>query len=140
MRLLLALPLALAACTAYPAGAPSDPSATASPGTFERTLPLGEGTLLGDQYSLSFVDVTADSRCPVDVTCVWAGEAKVVVGPSHPTMRFRPDTLRLSGGRSDSMTVGPFVVKVARLDPAPRQGRTIAKADYRATFAVRRAR
>ncbi|SHI86350.1 hypothetical protein SAMN04488096_105147 [Mesonia phycicola] len=30
-----------------------------------------------DNYSILFKEVVADSRCPSDVTCVWAGEAKI---------------------------------------------------------------
>ncbi|MDO9445893.1 MAG: hypothetical protein Q7K37_11305, partial [Dehalococcoidia bacterium] len=31
----------------------------------------------GERLEVLFVGVTADSRCPVDVTCIWAGEARV---------------------------------------------------------------
>lgn len=34
-------------------------------------------------YSIQLVEVTEDSRCPSDVTCVWAGQAKVKVLISH---------------------------------------------------------
>ena len=40
--------------------------------------------LIGDQAKVAdieirFVEVLEDSRCPKDVNCVWAGEAKVVI-------------------------------------------------------------
>lgn len=41
-------------------------------------LPLGETYTL-DQVELVFVDVLSDSRCPKDVTCVWAGQAVALV-------------------------------------------------------------
>lgn len=41
-------------------------------------LPLGETYTL-DQAELVFVDVLSDSRCPKDVTCVWAGQAVALV-------------------------------------------------------------
>lgn len=131
MRLLLAVLPLLAACSLQvPAGSP--PSASG------RVLAVGEGMVLGDDYQLQFVDVAADSRCPAGVACVWEGEALVVVGPSHPLMRFRPDTLRLRGTRPDSLAVGPFVVTATRLDPYPTSTAPVAKARYRATFTVRR--
>ncbi|MFH1764671.1 MAG: hypothetical protein ABIF09_10810 [Gemmatimonadota bacterium] len=36
--------------------------------------------LEGSVLRFSFGEVLEDSRCPVDVTCVWAGNAKVVIG------------------------------------------------------------
>ncbi|MBW2961688.1 hypothetical protein [Mesonia aestuariivivens] len=33
----------------------------------------------GDGYCLTFKKMIADSRCPKDVTCVWAGEAKALL-------------------------------------------------------------
>ncbi|HEX9886089.1 MAG TPA: hypothetical protein VGA70_06355 [Longimicrobiales bacterium] len=44
---------------------------------FGETLAV-EGTVL----RISFTDVLGDSRCPSDVTCVWAGNASVQVGIS----------------------------------------------------------
>ncbi|HET8838204.1 MAG TPA: hypothetical protein VFM82_04340 [Flavobacteriaceae bacterium] len=39
---------------------------------------LGETIGFGNKW-VKFAKVLSDSRCPVDVTCVWAGEAKVLV-------------------------------------------------------------
>lgn len=36
-------------------------------------------TLKNGNYSISFLEVTEDSRCPSDVTCIWEGRAKVKV-------------------------------------------------------------
>jgi len=42
------------------------------------TVKLLEGESYNwEDYSLTFKEVVVDSRCPSDVTCVWAGEAKV---------------------------------------------------------------
>jgi len=40
---------------------------------------------VGDSYTsqnraIKFIEVLNDSRCPVDVSCVWAGQAKVRIG------------------------------------------------------------
>ena len=37
----------------------------------------GERVTLSDQSTLLYVKVIADSRCPPDVRCVWAGDAEV---------------------------------------------------------------
>lgn len=41
-------------------------------------LQQGEFLVFGNK-SLKFKEVVADSRCPKDVTCIWAGEAKVLI-------------------------------------------------------------
>lgn len=41
-------------------------------------IPLGE-TVHFEEVSVKFVSVLEDSRCPLDVQCIWAGEAKLVV-------------------------------------------------------------
>lgn len=45
---------------------------------YSSALPIGGILSFGDK-SLKFKEVVSDSRCPKDVTCVWAGEAKVRV-------------------------------------------------------------
>lgn len=47
----------------------------------EVTLQFGaEVSVGGSVLMVSFARVVEDSRCPVDVTCVWAGNATVEVG------------------------------------------------------------
>jgi len=45
---------------------------------FNSVLQGGEQLEFGDK-SIRFKEVISDSRCPKDVTCVWAGEAKVMI-------------------------------------------------------------
>ena len=94
-------------------------------------------TLKGTRLRIKFAAVENDSRCPSDVTCVWAGNAAV--------------QLQLSAGRgSKTVTLNtsrnsPFVreseyqgykVKLADLSPYPRSNRKIAAGDYTATLLV----
>jgi len=46
--------------------------------SFESLLSPGE-FLSFENKSIRFKEVISDSRCPKDVTCIWAGEAKVLV-------------------------------------------------------------
>ena len=45
---------------------------------FNSVLQAGEQLEFGDK-SIRFKEVISDSRCPKDVTCIWAGEAKVLI-------------------------------------------------------------
>ena len=46
--------------------------------SFESLLSPGEFFSF-ENKSIRFKQVVSDSRCPKDVTCIWAGEAKVLV-------------------------------------------------------------
>ncbi|GAA0715552.1 hypothetical protein GCM10009430_10130 [Aquimarina litoralis] len=42
-------------------------------------LKAGKKALFGNK-SIHFINVVEDSRCPTGVSCVWAGQAKVIIG------------------------------------------------------------
>ena len=46
--------------------------------SYSAVMQQGELLNFGNR-SLKFKDVISDSRCPKNVTCIWAGEAKVLV-------------------------------------------------------------
>lgn len=55
-------------------------SAQEAPGLRVHNRMLQQGELLNiGPGAITFVEVISDSRCPVDVTCVWAGEAKILL-------------------------------------------------------------
>ncbi len=46
----------------------------------EFTLPIGQSVVItGEDLDIKFVEVSEDSRCPKDVTCVWEGRVTAVV-------------------------------------------------------------
>jgi hypothetical protein len=46
---------------------------------YSSILQKGELLNFGDK-SVKFLKVISDSRCPEEVTCIWAGEAKLLIG------------------------------------------------------------
>ena len=88
----LLLPLALlAGCAATPAASshpetPMPPPTTTTPPATPpppaaRTLVLGvgEAATLDDGSRLTYLRLVNDSRCPLDVQCVWAGDAEIAL-------------------------------------------------------------
>ena len=46
----------------------------------EFSLHIGESSVInGEQLRIKFVEVSEDSRCPKDVTCIWEGRVTAVV-------------------------------------------------------------
>ena len=81
--------------------------------------------------SITPLAVLEDSRCAVDVQCVWAGtvhvRARLESGLGTSEMVFSPDTPVTTEAESITLT---------GVSPAPYSKKTIAPADYRFTFEV----
>jgi hypothetical protein len=99
------------------------------------TLAPGASTSYGS-LKVTFVRVTADSRCPGDVMCVQAGDAQVAIeisgfGPSRSAELF------LSAPGKTSATYAGFSITFEALAPYPfaSQG-PITPGAYRATFRI----
>ncbi len=152
--LMAALVILLVGCSANntPSNTPggsSPPSSTptsstpASPGEIkaslgqEFTLAVGQtATISGEDLKLKFDSVTADSRCPKGVQCVWAGEAKVqlLITSNNSTSQV---IYTLSAG-SDAVSQDFFnqYKTIFKLDPYPEAGKQIAAGDYKLTMTV----
>jgi hypothetical protein len=99
------------------------------------TLKLGEHAAFdGDRIVVTFVSVPEDSRCPKDVQCIRAGNARVrldvVLGSAAPT----PLDLEVPG----SAVVGEWEVAVERLDPYPVSERPTESKEYLIILGVSR--
>jgi hypothetical protein len=102
-------------------------------------LKVGETVTVEDQLlTLTFNGVTSDSRCPLGVLCIQAGDAVVSIGavrlPSHR------GTVDLHGGpgQPDGGRFQDFNLSLVELSPPRRMNAAIAPGDYVATLVVSR--
>jgi hypothetical protein len=94
-------------------------------------------TIEGERLRVTLSRVAEDSRCPEGVTCVWAGNAKVVLKLSKA--RRRASTLTLNTGINPKQaSFRGYEVKLVKLDPYPKEKRRIRRGDYVATLVVSR--
>ena len=96
-------------------------------------------TLDGGGLRVRFVRVASDSRCPVDVDCVWAGNAEVLfeVGArGRRGMKTLGLNTSASPERPGEGKYGRYTLKLAGLAPQPRGNRKIAPGQYTATLLV----
>lgn len=97
----------------------------------------GEQVVVDDgRLTVGFQDVTEDSRCPVDVQCVRAGEAVVVLRLSEEGREAALVTLRTTEDKQTG-TYGAYTVVLRNLDPKPRSAGSPPET-YLATLEVRR--
>ena len=69
-------------------------------------LPVGQSATIGDELlTVSFQSVTADSRCPIGVLCIWAGEGVVALEARRLPSTTAPLVLKTD---PESATVGQF--------------------------------
>jgi hypothetical protein len=130
------LALAFGALVAAAVGCASvDTAIVAEPGT-EFALPVGKTAALnGSGTRITFRQVTADSRCPVDGQCVWAGEAKIELVISRSGS---PDDVRILSltPPNNETTSGDLRIRFIGLAPAPRSTEDRAKREYVAQLVV----
>ncbi|MGD9630880.1 MAG: hypothetical protein AB7V18_16705 [Pyrinomonadaceae bacterium] len=87
---------------------------------------------------IAFIELVEDSRCPADVQCVWAGNAKIKV---RVTRNGRSKILEL-----DTMTkgmapnYGNYRLRLKALSPELRTNVRIDRNAYRATIEVTKVR
>ncbi len=108
-------------------------------GSLDRELAVREGEQVvvdEGRLTVGFQDMTEDSRCAVDVQCVWAGEAVVVLRLSEAGREAALVTLRTTEGKQTG-TYGAYSVVLRNLDPKPRSAGSPPET-YLATLEVRR--
>lgn len=102
--------------------------------TFElrvgQTARVGSGGLL-----IGFRGVAADSRCPVNVTCVWAGDAELRIQATIGRMAWTSLALH-TGVEPRSARFREHTVTVVGLRPDPRANEDISTRNYVVTLRV----
>lgn len=111
-----------------------DTAVVAKPGA-EFSLALGQTAALnGTDYRITFSRVTEDSRCPVEVTCVWAGDAKIELTVARRSAKDAR-VVSLTPPNSEA-TVGDIRIRFVALAPTARQSEPSASRAYVARLVV----
>jgi hypothetical protein len=130
MRLSVTLLLvSIAACN----GSPTQPDRVRTGQAFD--LGVGQTATTTDDVRIRFDTVRSDSRCPMDVFCVRAGEAVIAITLSLPGEAAVGRELETVPPRSQ-VTHSRFTVTLSELQPYPRSDRPTQPNDYIATFVV----
>lgn len=124
-----AIAVALSAC------APVETAVVADPGV-AFSLPLGKtAAIKGNDTRITFSRVNEDSRCPVDVQCIWAGDAKIELTVSRNGSPVETKTLSVTSPNNE-VVVGDLRVRFVGLAPTPRQSEPSASRAYIAQLVV----
>jgi hypothetical protein len=110
-------------------------AAVVEPGASFTLAPGETAAVRGTDARLTFKRVTEDSRCPVDVTCVWAGDAKIEITISRNGAADDTRILSITPPQYET-TVGNLRIRFVSLAPVPRQADANVPRKYRAEFVV----
>ena len=101
----------------------------------EFTLRVGEQVLIKETgLKISFSQVE-DSRCPKGVTCIWAGNGKVVVQVNEG--KAKPIDVELNTMVEPKQNrFQQYSIKLVSLNPYPQKDVKINRSDYVATLVI----
>jgi hypothetical protein len=121
-----ALAVAMSACRA---------SAPTAPVGGDFTLGVGEHVSIArTPLILTFTRLVGDSRCPPDVTCVWAGNAELEldarINDQHTVVRLNTNV-----GPREAIA-GDYRITLVEFTPPPASNVNVAETHYRATLVV----
>lgn len=87
-------------------------------------------TVPGEGIHLQFDDVLEDPRCPKDVNCVWAGNAKIAI-------QFNDHEATLNTHLEPKQTtISDFNIELISLSPHPVHQVDVEKEEYVAKFLI----
>lgn len=88
-----------------------------------------------NKLNLRFLEVVEDSRCPTDVNCIWAGNAKIKIQISKPG--GTPKIFELNTNLPEKcILIEGYEITLASLSPYPKAGVELKKETYAAAFSV----
>jgi hypothetical protein len=102
------------------------------------TIGVGQSARInGEDIVITFDGVIGDSRCPRNVTCVWAGVASCRVTIIHKGVNY---SLALNQPGLTEQAKESFIDYTLNysLDPYPIAGKEISPRDYRLTMTVKK--
>lgn len=92
----------------------------------EENFKVGTENKSAESSVLFTITDVQDSRCPIDVECIWQGEAEIEIKFDSPFQ----ETIVLSTYDNLVDTVGNYTVKLLDVSPYPISTKTIKPEDY----------
>lgn len=101
----------------------------------EFKLKIGESAKAREGLKVEFDSVTEDSRCPKGVTCVWAGNAKVLLKVEKDAAK--PANVELNTNINPRASrYMEYELSLKELKPYPESDTAIKTSDYEVTLTV----
>ena len=104
----------------------------------EFTLPIGEeASIKGEDLKIEFIEVLEDSRCPKNVECIWAGQARYAVTFKRGDASEQAIFTEPGENGQSKVTVFDYEVRAA-LEPYPEEPDSVATDEYQVRMSVKK--
>lgn len=100
------------------------------------SLRIGESANIDSVLDFTFLNVTEDSRCPTDVTCIWEGAVSAKINLVKNGQDLGNHSISSRTLEDDIQTIGGYQVKLISMEPYPLSSITIKPTEYVGTFLV----
>lgn len=101
-------------------------------------LHFGDSVAVGpDGLVVGFEEMVQDSRCPADVTCVWAGDAEAALFAEYPTIGVDRFSLHTHRDFDQEIQKDIWLITLLQVSPYPQLANVpIDPDDYRVKLVV----
>ena len=93
-----------------------------------------QARVTGTKFTVKFLELVEDSRCPTGTNCVWAGNAKIKVQITKKGKS--PKILELNSNGPETAALDGYIFKLTALTPHPAINIRINRNGYVATIQV----
>jgi hypothetical protein len=107
--------------------------------TTQFQLKVAQSFLLeSDGIKITLLNITSDSRCPSDVTCIWQGESISLVNIVKNNQNVGNFNLTSITGQKNTVVqfANGYFMHVVNVEPSPMSGKKISSSDYLVTFLI----
>jgi hypothetical protein len=129
--------LGLLACGQNSGPADVDDPVFVQAGTPFQLRPGGSARVGDSGLVIGFRGITGESRCPMDVVCVWQGDATARIQATVGRMAWTGYDLH-TGLQPQSIKFQDWTIKLVSVEPYPRSDRQIRPEEYVLTLEVTR--
>jgi len=89
-----------------------------------------------EDMKITFLNITSDSRCPSDVTCIWQGQAGIELDVQKGEVESTV-SLSIGGDSSPEESIfNSYLIQLVDLSPYPISTKNIQPEDYTATIKI----
>ncbi|GKS67548.1 hypothetical protein YTPLAS73_10950 [Nitrosarchaeum sp.] len=98
-------------------------------------LKIGETANINSELKMTLLDIE-DSRCPVDVTCIWEGTVLVKIQLKKGVQDLGIHTIPMETMEDTEQTFDGYYIRLTNVEPYPASTVSIQPTDYVLTFFV----
>jgi hypothetical protein len=97
-----------------------------------------ELTVKDQDLKVTFASLRDDSRCPANATCVWEGDATILISVRQANTEESPLELHTNRRFTQEGKYQQYVIRLVALDPYPSTNLEKQRRDYIATLHIRK--